>query len=251
MRPLFRDIAEDLADRVLRGEFDATGVLPAEHDLAADYAVARGTVRNALGLLRDRRVLTARAGSRWRVRTTSLGHDAGALESFGQLARARGHEPGGRVVAVEERPATVRERRLFRAAHDERVLHVVRVRSLDGVDVMLERTAYAPWVAAVIRTIPGGQTSVSATLEDRFGIRVGSAVTTVDALLADDADAALLGVRPGAALLQVRRSSTAEDGRPLEAGDDRYVAGTVPLRIRAASATAPTPLTGTGHDDAG
>ncbi|QVG67552.1 GntR family transcriptional regulator [Curtobacterium flaccumfaciens pv. flaccumfaciens] len=224
MRPLFRDIAEDLADRVLRGEFDATGVLPAEHDLASDYAVARGTVRNALELLRDRQVLTARAGSRWRVRTTTLGHDAGALESFGQLARARGHEP---------------------------VLHVVRVRSLDGVDVMLERTAYAPWVAAVIRTIPGGQTSVSATLEDRFGIRVGAAVTTVDALLADDADAALLGVRPGAALLQVRRSSTAEDGRPLEAGDDRYVAGTVPLRIRTASATAPIPRTGTGHDDAG
>jgi GntR family transcriptional regulator len=248
VRPLFRDIADDLADRVLRGEFDATGLLPGEHDLAADYAVARGTVRNALGLLRDRQVLTARAGSRWRVRTTTLGHDAGALES---LARARGHEPGGRVVAVEERPATVRERRLFRAGHDEPVLHVVRVRSLDGVDVMLERTAYAPWVAAVIRTIPGGQTSVSATLEDRFGIRVGSAVTTADALLADDADAALLGVRPGAALLQVRRSTTAEDGRPLEAGDDRYVAGTVPLRIRTASATAPAPRTGTGHDDAG
>ncbi|WNY35251.1 UTRA domain-containing protein [Curtobacterium flaccumfaciens] len=85
------------------------------------------------------------------------------------------------------------ERRLFHAAPDEPVLHVARVRSLDGVDVMLERTAYAPWVAAVIRTIPGGQTSVSATLQDRFGIRVGSAVTTVDALLADDADAALLG----------------------------------------------------------
>jgi len=161
VRRLFRDLAEDLADRVLRGEFDDTGVLPAEHDLAADYAVARGTVRNALGLLRDRRVLTARAGSRWRVRTTSLGHDAGALESFGQLARARGHEPGGRVVAVEERPATVRERRLFRAAHDERVLHVVRVRSLDGVDVMLERTAYAPWVAAVIRTTPTPRSSGS------------------------------------------------------------------------------------------
>lgn len=249
MRPLFRDLAEDLADRVLRGEFDATGLLPGEHDLAADYGVARGTVRNALGLLRDRQVLTARPGSRWRVRTATLGHDAGALESFGQLARARGHEPGGRVVAVEERPATMSERRLFHAAPDEPVLHVARVRSLDGVDVMLERTAYAPWVAAVIRTIPGGQTSVSATLQDRFGIRAGSAVTTVDALLADDADAALLGVRPGAALLQVRRSSTAEDGRPLEAGDDRYVAGTVPLRIRTASAAAPR--VGAGPDDAG
>ncbi|WP_420367670.1 GntR family transcriptional regulator [Curtobacterium sp. L1-20] len=248
MRALYRNIADDLADRVLRGEFDSDGALPSEHDLAADYGVARGTTRHALGTLRAGGLLEARPGARWRVRSAARSQEAGRLESFAQWARAQGREPGGHVVAVRSAPATVVERRRFRVVTaDDQVLHVTRVRSLDGVPVMLERTTYAPWVSAVVRSMPDWQTSVTAAMEDRFGIRIGSAASTVDAVAATQEEADRLGVPLGSALLRFQRSSVAEDGRPLESGDDRYVGGAVPLRFRSTPAWAPSPDGGGGR----
>jgi GntR family transcriptional regulator len=231
---LFRDIADDLADRVLRGEFDVSNPLPSEHEFAADYGVARGTVRHALEELRSAGLLDARPGARWRIRSAARSQEAGRLESFAQWARAQGRDPGGIVVSAVAAPTTVVERRRFRCPSDEQVLHVTRVRTLDGVRVMLERTTYAPWVAAVIRSMPDWQTSVTAAMEDRFGIRIGSAASTVDAVGASVEDAGWLGVPAGTALLRIQRSSVAEDGRPLESSDDRYVGGSVPLRVRSA-----------------
>lgn len=232
MRAHYRLIAADVADRILRDEFDPECPLPSEHALAADYGVARGTIRHALTQLREQGVVDARPGSRWRVRAAEQSQDPGRLDSFAQWARARGLEPGGQVVATDELPATVVERRRLRAEPGDRVLHVTRLRSLDGRDVMVERSTYPAWMAAIIRSMPDWQSSVAAAMEDRFGVTIASAESTIDAVAASTADAALLGVAEGTPLLRVQRSSADAAGRPVELGDDRYVGGTVAFRVR-------------------
>jgi GntR family transcriptional regulator len=87
-------------------------------------------------------------------------------------------------------------------------------------------------MAAIIRSMPDWQSSVAAAMEDRFGVVIAAAESTIDAVAASAPDAALLDVPEGAPLLRVQRLSMDTEGRPVEPGDDRYVGGSVALRVR-------------------
>ncbi|MDP9845814.1 GntR family transcriptional regulator [Streptosporangium lutulentum] len=51
--PLYQKIANELADRVKRGELKPRRPVPSESTLVQQYGVARETVRHAIGLLRE------------------------------------------------------------------------------------------------------------------------------------------------------------------------------------------------------
>ncbi|MBE1590929.1 GntR family transcriptional regulator [Nonomuraea angiospora] len=53
----FQTIADDLAAKVRAGDFEQDVPLPSETQLAQQYDVAKGTVRRALTLLRDQRLV--------------------------------------------------------------------------------------------------------------------------------------------------------------------------------------------------
>ncbi|MGW2223839.1 GntR family transcriptional regulator [Streptomyces formicae] len=59
----YRQIADDLRGRIDAGEFSGDGKLPPERALAEEYEAAPGTVRQALGVLRDEGVTESRVGS--------------------------------------------------------------------------------------------------------------------------------------------------------------------------------------------
>lgn len=55
-------IAEDLTDRIRRGEYKPGEQLPTYAALAAMYSVSEGTITNVMRLLRDRGVLVGIPG---------------------------------------------------------------------------------------------------------------------------------------------------------------------------------------------
>ncbi|MGR6915363.1 GntR family transcriptional regulator [[Actinomadura] parvosata] len=59
---VFQTIAEDLAAKVEAGDFEQDVPLPSESQLAQQYDVAKGTVRRALALLRERGLVYTVAG---------------------------------------------------------------------------------------------------------------------------------------------------------------------------------------------
>lgn len=235
----YRDIAADLTRRITDGDFAVGSTLPAENVLATHYASARGTVRHALTTLAARGMVSARQGSGWLVQSTLQHHDFSHLRSFAEWAWGKGLEPSGRVLASRRAPASAAEARTFRLSSAAEVLHVLRSRALDGRDVMIERTVYAPWMVEAIESIPADEVSVVRTLADRFGIVTAHAEHTMDAVAASTEDSRLLGVRRGSPLLRVRRVSFAQDGRPIESGDDRYLPGTIAFRVQSSNANSP------------
>ncbi|GAA1049699.1 GntR family transcriptional regulator [Arthrobacter russicus] len=62
--PLYRKIADELANRIASGEFIADRSLPSEFELAAQYQVSRGTIRQTFSHLRATGVVTSRQGTR-------------------------------------------------------------------------------------------------------------------------------------------------------------------------------------------
>jgi GntR family transcriptional regulator len=52
-RPVFKQIADGLRTAILRGEIEPGARLPSEQQLIDSYRVARGTIRDAVNLLRS------------------------------------------------------------------------------------------------------------------------------------------------------------------------------------------------------
>lgn len=58
----YREIADDLGQRIASGEYPPGAQLPSTSQLAELYSVNRSTIVRAMGLLHDRRVVVGVAG---------------------------------------------------------------------------------------------------------------------------------------------------------------------------------------------
>lgn len=228
----YREIADDLRRRILQGEIGADERMPGELPLAGEYGVSRGVIRNALAALRRRGLVASHPGSGWRVRSDVQTQEFAEMRSFAQWARSRRMTPGGRVVRQDQSPATAVDARLLRMRAGDDVLRVVRVRTLDERPVMVERTTYAPWVIPAIEALPPDEPSVMAAMQDA-GVAMAYATHRIDTVAASGEDAEILGIRRSTRLLRVRRETSAEDGRPIEHGDDRYAPDTITFEVHA------------------
>jgi len=234
----FRQIADDLRERVALGEFGDQGALDSESALCARYAVSRVTVRRALETLRDQGLVESRQGSGWFATGGSF-HQTLALGTFrhaGSAVAESGRAMTRRVVEFGYRqasPALASTLGLVAAdatAGAADALHSRSVRTVDGVPLDL----VAEWVPAAI----GGRVSradaadpgIWASLQ-RDGHHVASVRQSITAGIASADDAALLDVAVGAPLLLVRRLALDQDKTPLALSDHRYLAHRFSLEV--------------------
>lgn len=201
--------------------------------MADEYNVSRGTVRRALEQLEGDGLVSPRQGAGWTVQSSERTHSFAQLSSFAQWAWSKGLEPRGQVVSAVYHPPTTRHLRRFRISAEDRVLIVTRLRSLGEAVVMLERTAYPPWIAGRVKSLPDDEPSVVQALQQQFGVYTDHAHHVVDAVAASSEDAVLLGVRRSTPLLRVLRESLTYDRRVIELDDDRYLPGTVGFEMTA------------------
>ncbi|MDX6354278.1 MAG: GntR family transcriptional regulator [Streptomyces sp.] len=225
------EIAEELRRAIDREDYAVGGLLPAETELAAHYGVSRGTVRQAVAALTADGLIGSRQGARRVVLASRRNQTFAELRSFAQWAHAMGREATGRVVSSVYRPATPEDRVRLQVKADTQVLHVLRVRGLDGEPVLLERTVYADWIAPAVELIEPDCPSVTQRLLEDEGLVFAYGEHLIDAVAAGARDSELLGVRRTSPLLRVRRVTTTREGRPVEWSDDRYRSDAVSFSV--------------------
>ncbi|SEC58928.1 GntR family transcriptional regulator [Streptomyces sp. 3213] len=231
---MYRQVAADLDREIGEGRYGSGGRLPAEGELAERYGVSRGTVRQAMALLRTEGLIASRRGTRRVVIGTPKPQSFGELLSFTRWARSTGEEPGGRIVAAETRLADATERERLRLPAGAEIHAVRRLRTLSGRPVMVERTVYPSAVGELITGLPPDTVSHTVVLEES-GVLFADAQHTIDLCLADAEDARLLGCRPGDPLLRERRRSTDPAGTPIEWSEDRYLPETVAFTVHSSA----------------
>ncbi|MFJ4921013.1 GntR family transcriptional regulator [Streptomyces sp. NPDC088725] len=233
---LYRKVAADLGRQIGEGRYGSGGRLPAEGELAEEYGVSRGTVRQAMALLRSEGLVASRRGTRRVVIGTSRPQSFGELLSFTRWARSMDEEPGGRIVAVDTGPADETERTRLRLPEGADVCRVRRLRTLSGRPAMVERTVYPPAVGELVVELPPDTVSYTVALEER-GVLFADVQHTIDLCRADAEDARLLGCRTGDALLRERRVGTDPAGTPIEWSEDRYLPDTVAFTAHSSAAS--------------
>jgi GntR family transcriptional regulator len=205
-----RDILASLIDT----ELAADEPIPSERELGERFAVSRMTVRQAIDQL-------VSEGRLYRVPARGTFVAASKLEvpmrvtSFSEDMRARGMEPGARLLAARTERAS-REIAAALGLGPAGEVHVIeRLRTADGSPMAIERcriaAARTPGLAE--RELEAG--SLYAILERDYGLVVDGAEQEVEAASAGAEEAALLGVAPGAAVLRLTRRSFVR-GAPIE-----------------------------------
>lgn len=213
-----RQVANVLRRQVLDGAFGG-GVLPDERALIAEFGVSRNTVREALGLLRDERLVERRRG----VGTVVVGRAyAHPLDGLAGLAEVL-HHHGDVVNRVREarpvRPPRAVARRLGLGEQGEAV-HLERLRTLDGVPLSLDSTYLLPEIGEPLLALERKvleHRDVFHLIETVAGAPLGGAELCVQAVTADAATRAVLGMpEAGGAVLALERLTRLADGRPAD-----------------------------------
>jgi GntR family transcriptional regulator len=223
--PLHERIAANLRTAILRGDHLPGSKLPTEAELAKYYGAGRGTVRAALRAVEAVGLVTSRQGSGRVVLGGGVAQSFDELRSFAQWARATGHTPGGLFVARSRRPAEPTEAAALDLAAGSEVLYTVRLRTLDGIPILVERCTYPGWLAATIAELDERCASVTAEVRRLTGMIAVSGTHTLDVARADVIDSELLGCDFGSPILRRRAITRSHSGVSLDYTDDHYVEG--------------------------
>lgn len=233
----YQEIAAALRQAIHLGEYPIGARLPSESELAARWSASRGTVRQAVALLATEGLIGSRQGARRVVLRQELRHSFADLYSFAQWARGMGAESTSRFLRRQRRPATGEEAARLAVPEGAEILHAARLRTLDGEPVMVERTAYPPWLAQAIEELPEDCVSIMDSLAASDGVLPQYGDHLIDAVAAGSEDARLLGYRRGGPLVRHRNLTSTPTGRPIGWSDDRYRAGSVSFNVSNAQTT--------------
>lgn len=214
-RPLYAQVKALMVQRMISGAWRPGELLPSESRLAEEFGVSQGTVRKALDALAAENLVVRRQGRGTHVAEHD---DQRALFHFFHLVGPDGGRrlPESRVLSVRRGTAGRAEAERLAVGRGDAVVRIRRVRDLDGRPAIVETITVAeatfPGLADE-RNIPN---TVYDLYERRYGITIARAVERLAALAADEKDAELLGIAPGAPLLEIDRTALALDGRPVE-----------------------------------
>nr|VDG63090.1 GentR family transcriptional regulator [Streptococcus thermophilus] len=217
-----QDIAAWLRESIRNGTYKAGDTIPSESELCAKFNSARGTVRQAVSLLRTEGLISSGQGRRSRVLAEFPSQSFDGVVSYSQWCRASGITPGQKTQSVTRTFAGEAFAEDFGIEPTDPIVQVFRLRLMDGVPAMVERLTYPFEIGRLVLQFDPDSGSIYDHLIES-GVDIDTALRTIDAMGAPKEDADLLQVPEGTPLLRVRRKAFTSTGRPIESSDDRYL----------------------------
>lgn len=215
-RPIYQVIYNDFAARITAGELAPNDRLPSELALAEQFGVSRMTVRHALDLLEDDRLLLRRQGT-----GTFVASKSQPVRRLNRLASFR-DELGISDAAVE---TDVKRREVLPPPDDVRealelkrhavAVHLVRVRLVDGVAASLQDSWVPYAIAPALARTELENGSLYQTLRQQ-GVVLGFADQQISAAAVDEQQAEWLGVKVGSPVMLITRTTHSTTLAPVE-----------------------------------
>ncbi len=222
MAEVTHDAYRQLELSLRRGEYPPGSRLPGERELATRLKVSRVTARRALGALEAEGRLTRSAQRGWFVNSEVVGEAPSVLQSFSEMARARGLQPTARVLVQRVRPATLEESELLHIAPAAPVVELRRLRGMDSQPICVDHTVTRHDAAEALATVDMTNRSLYEVLEGLSNVRLHRSAYSVRAEAADPEIAGLLSCPVGAPVLVGSEVAYTFDGQPMLVGTNRY-----------------------------
>lgn len=228
--PLYQQVIDIIKNEINSGAYKAGARIPNEFELAESYKVGRVTVRRAIEELVQQGYLTKRQGKGTFVNAPKLKRkirQKGDVQSFTEGCAANDMVPGARLVSRTVVAATHEDAAFFGVEPGCELIVVERVRTADGIPVMLENNAFVLADHPYLQTLADKDltdNSIFALVAEHSGrAPLKSDPCTVEIALADAQTAPLLEVPVGEPLFYMEAYFTDAGGRPLLLGRQKIV----------------------------
>lgn len=209
--PLYLQIAANLKQHIIAGEWREGEAVPSERELCALTDASRVTVRKAIEELISEGLLSRRQGSGTFVnRVIETKNDA--LGSFSDEAAARGGISGTIWIARTIARPTEDEANILKIGKDIEVVRLGRVRLLDGEPLAIEH-AVVP--RQFLPPLDDLGSSLYQALETNGNRPVGG-TQSIHASLATPTEAGLLSIAEQSAVLRIERVTRNAKGDVVE-----------------------------------
>ena len=216
-QPLYQQLQRALREAIEKRLLGPDDALPAERDLAVEFAVSRITVRKAIDGLVSEGLLVRRQGSGTFV-LARVEKNFSKLTSFSEDMRARGRTP--RSVWLQRSAGTVtpEESLTLRSSPGTPVFRFHRIRFANDAPMSLE---YATILASCLPGLESVESSLYEALE-HAGNRPVRALQRLRAVLLSGEQAKLLQAKERDAGLLVERLGFLKDGSAAEFTQSYY-----------------------------
>ncbi len=215
--PYYHQIKEWFRMNVINGTLGPEQRLPSEDQLCQSFQVSRTVIRQALKDLVNEGLLYRRKGVGSFVAGPKIreGLVQTLTGSFEDMLR-QGITLRSQVLEQRVIPATGMLAERLNLASGQPVVKIDRLRFVKN-DPIVFVTTYLPFAYCpdLLKEDLTSQ-SLYAVLENKFGLCIVRGHRTLEAITANEQDAALLQVHPGAAIVLIRNISYLQDGRPIE-----------------------------------
>lgn len=216
--PRYRWIREHLLKLIVDGKLRRGEAIPSEGDMARQFGVSLGTMRKAIDGLVEQHVLVRRQGKHTFVAPRDSATAVRLL--FHMVAADDTKElPGfGELLAIDQRPATAYEARRLKRDEGVEIVEMKRTRVFSDGAVMLESVCLPKKLFPQFRKRLGQLRPVLLYefYEEKYGVGVMNFDERLRAIKASRDDAAAIGCKPGAALLEIERIAFDYDNAPVE-----------------------------------
>jgi GntR family transcriptional regulator len=214
--PYYIQLMDILNEKVQQKIWGPGDQIPGEQDLCEHYRVSRTVVRQALGEMELEGVINRRKGKGTFISLPKISEGlVQKLTGFYQDMIERGLKPVTKVLHQNVTPSNEKVAGFLNIRPGEKVVDIQRLRFIHDEPIQLVTTI--PFeICPDLATVDLTNRSLYEFLEKNCGVFIAKGRRYIEAVLANETEANLLGVERGAPLLMLDSISFSEEGRPIE-----------------------------------
>ena len=215
--PYYIQLMDLLKDQILNKKWQPGEQIPGEQDLCDTYGISRTVVRQALRELELEGVINRRKGKGTYISEPKISEGLiQNLTGFYQDMVERGLKPVTQVLHQNVVKATEKVSQFLGIEPGTEVVDIQRLRFINDEPIQLV-TTYIPYkVFPPLATADLTNRSLYEFIEKEGGIFLTRGRRYIEAVLANETEALLLGIEHGAPLLMLDSVSYIETGQPIE-----------------------------------
>ncbi|MBE2169890.1 MULTISPECIES: GntR family transcriptional regulator [unclassified Cobetia] len=215
--PLYQRLRDEFLLQIAEGHWVPGTPIPTEAEMTREYEVAIGTVRKAIETLVQDGILERQQGRGTFVRRPEFTH---SLSRFFRQVDSQGitRIPESDILSLESAPASQHVRQALNLGARAGVIHLERLRRLEGKPLFHERIWLPQKRFAALLETPKDALGdlLYPTYETLCGQLVAHARETLSIGVADASTSELLGVALETPVVVIDRIASGFDGTPLE-----------------------------------
>ena len=224
--PLYFQLKRWLVERIAEGHLQPGMQIPPEQELCKQFALSRGTVRQAMSdLASEGRIYLVRGRGTYVAERIPDRWSLSSYVSISEALRQKGLAVERRVLSVRSLKATPQVATALHIEPGAAVMGLKRMWLVDGEALMIGIGYLPERIARQLQGLDFHNRPLYATLAERCGIQITRVDRTVLVRLADVEECTLLQIPPGSPVQALEERAYEESdgpggGRPIEYSED-------------------------------